>query len=400
MIKSVKKFKKFKHHMLKEIWEQPDVVMKNILSHLDLKKNKIVFQEIGNMDDLKKIKRFIFLGCGTSFHASLFGNYIFEEITGLPGEFEMADEFNRRKNVIEPNTAFVIISQSGETAEALAAVKKIKKSIPLTGRVPRGGDSAAVSMIIAITNKPNSSLSKLADINIFNNAGPEKAVAATKTFTSSLTLIMLMALYIKQNGTANRHSPRRGRLCRDSELLGTGLRTATVKELKLLPAKIAKVLETEKQIIEIVKKYEQAPVFIVLGENYCYPVALEIALKIKETSYVEAEAIAAGEFRHGPMALINEDLPIIFICLKDDYFQQNLAMMKEIKKQGGKITVISDIIDANLKKIAEQIIHIPKTDNILSPLIAVIPGQMIAYYLSLANGNNPDKPRHLKKFVK
>jgi glutamine---fructose-6-phosphate transaminase (isomerizing) len=390
-----KTLRKFKHNMLKEIWEQPEVVMKNILGHLDFIKNEIVFDEFKNqLDDLKKIKRFTFLGCGTSFHASLFGNYIFEEITGLPGEFELADEFNHRKTVIEPNTAFIIISQSGETDEALAAVKKIKSGrlfVPLTGRVPRGGDSAAAvnALVIAITNKPNTSLSKLADVNILNNAGDENAVAATKTFTSSLTLILLLAFYIKQ------YLPLTGRVPRG----GDSAAAEQVKELKLLPAKIAEVLKQEKQIISIVKKYKEQDVFIVLGENYSYPVALEIALKLKETSYVEAEAIPAGEFKHGPMALVDKDLPIIFICLKDNYYKQNLAMMKEIKKQGGEITVITDASDVNLKKIAEQIIQIPKTANIFSPLVAVIPGQIMAYYLSLANGNNPDKPRHLKKFV-
>jgi glutamine---fructose-6-phosphate transaminase (isomerizing) len=405
--------RKFKHKMLKEIFEQPDVVLKNILAHLDLKKNKIIFQELDKLtDDFKKIKRFIFLGCGTSFHASLFGNYIFEQITGLPGEFELADEFNRRKNVIEPDTAFIIISQSGETAEALIAAKNIKSkklAVPQTGRVPRcdRGDSAATvkgSLVIAITNEPNSTLFKLADINILNNAGPEKAVAATKTFTSSLALILLFALYIKQQFQLMVSVPLTGRVPGGGNSAATRKReiiaiTKIVKELKLLPAKIAKVLETEKQIAEIVKKYKSAPVFIVLGENYSYPVALEIALKLKETSYIEAEGIAAGEFKHGPMALVGKDLPIIFVCLKDDYYKQNLKIIKEVKKQGGDITVISNFIDANLKKVTKNIIQVPKTENILSPLVTVISGQILAYYLSVTNGNNPDSPRHLKKFV-
>jgi glucosamine--fructose-6-phosphate aminotransferase (isomerizing) len=348
------------------------VVLKNILTHFDLKKNKIIFQEFDDFaGDLKKIKRFTFLGCGTSFHASLFGNYIFEQVTGLPCEFEMADEFNRRKNVIEPDTAFIIISQSGETAEALMAAKNIKSKKLI-----------ATSMVIAITNEPNSSLSKLADINILNNAGQEKAVAATKTFTSSFTLIILFALYIKQS------VPLTGRVIRGRDSAAASKREDLAiakinKELKLLPAKLAKALETEKQIIEIVKKYKSAPVFIILGENYGYPVALEIALKLKETSYVEAEGIAAGEFKHGPMALVGKELPIIFVCLKDNYYQQNLKIMKEIKKQGGEIIAISNFIDVNLKKAAKYIIQIPKTENILSPLISVIPGQILAYYLSV-----------------
>lgn len=371
-LKFMAKIKEYK--MLKEIYEQPEVVLKNILAHLDLEKNKINFPEFEHyINDLKKIKRFIFLGCGTSFHASLFGNYIFEQITGRPCEFELADEFNRRQTVIEPNTAFIIISQSGKTAEALKATKKAR-------------DKKA--LVIAITNEPKSPLSKLADVNILNNAGPEKAVAATKTFTSSLALIILLALYIKQSVPPA--------ATRKREFIATA---KIIKELKLLPAKMVGALKAEAQVIKIAKKYKQAPVFIVLGENYSYPVALEIALKIKETSYVEAEAIAAGEFKHGPMALVGKDLPIIFIFLKDSYYQQNLKIIRDIKKQAGDITVISDFFNLNLKKTVNQIIQIPRTENILSPLISVIPGQILAYYLSLANGNNPDKPRHLKKFV-
>ncbi len=397
--------RKFKYKMLKEIYEQPDVVLKNILAHLDLKNNKIVFPEFdGSFEKLKKIKHFIFLGCGTSFHASLFGNYIFEQITRLPGEFEMADEFNRRKTVIEPDTAFIIISQSGETAEALIAAKNIKSkktTVPSTGRVPRcdRGDSAATSIVIAITNEPDSSLYKFADVNILNNAGPEKAVAATKTFTSSLTLIILLALYIKQSVPLTGRVPGAGDSAATAKEKDKAAIVKIIKEIKLLPAMLSETLKSEKQIIGLVKKYKKAPVFIVLGENYSYPVALEIALKLKETSYVEAEGIAAGEFKHGPMALVGKDLPIVFVCLKDDYYKQNLDIMKEIRKQGGEITVISDAADLNLKKAAKQIIQIPKSGKMFLPLIAIIPGQLMAYHLSVLNGNNPDKPRHIKKFV-
>jgi len=360
--------------MLREIWEQPEVVFGNIVSHLNEDTDEVVFGEFdGKRDELEQIRRITFLGCGTSYHASLYGNYIFEELAGLPCDFELADEFNWRKTVIEEGTAFIVVSQSGQTAEAIAAVKKVKTK---------------KSFVIAVTNTEDSSLSRLADVTILNKAGRERAVAATKTFTSSLILLLLFSLYLRQ--IAKRRTGRRSTAAYPhSEIM---------KEIKLLPAKIAAVLSEEEAIAGMIQEYARSNAFIVLGEKYGFPIALEIALKLKETSYVQAEGIAAGEFRHGPMALVHDGLPVIYIC-PEDVHGKSLEFVKEIRREGGDILIISDSSASSLKNIASHMIVVPKTDTILSPFLTVIPGQIMAYYLSVISGNDPDKPRHLRKFV-
>ena len=322
---------KASYKMIKEIKEQPQVVKKIIAKHI--KGKKIIFSEFKDLaGDLSKIKRFIFLGCGTSYHAALYGNLVFEEITKLNCEVEFADEFNKRNPVIEPNTAIVILSQSGETAEAIKAAKIAKSKKVL---------------LISITNNKKSKLAKLSDVNINQEAGEEVAVPATKTFSSQLLILVLLALSIKQNKK--------------------GDNTKVINELKKLPALIKKVIAGEKTIKEAVASLKDQKDIIVLGNKYNYPIALESALKLKEAANVFAEGMATEEFVHGPKALSDK------ICLI-------------------KINRLS--LDICKKKIA-----VPQTSEILQPILLVILLQLLAFYLAMRKGINVDKPRNIKKFV-
>ncbi|MCX6796556.1 MAG: SIS domain-containing protein [Candidatus Falkowbacteria bacterium] len=322
---------KINYKMIKEIKEQPQVIKRIINKHL--LKDKVIFKELNeHISELKKIKRFIFLGCGTSYHSAFYGNLVFEEIMKLNCEVEFADEFNKRNPVIESNTAIIILSQSGETAEAIRAAKLARSK---------------KVFIISITNNKNSKLAKLADVNIDLEAGQEKAVPATKTFSSELLILVLLALFIQQ--------------IKDGKVL------KIVSDVKKLPKLIKGIIAKEKNIKNLAMKLASQKEIIILGEKYNYPIALEGALKLKEAANIFAEGMATEEFEHGPKALSDK-----------------INLIK-INKQS---------LEINGKKIA-----VPKISEILLPILLVIPLQLLAFHLAIQKGIDVDKPKNIKKYI-
>jgi len=362
------KAKKFNHNMIKEIYDQPKITRNIIKKHIDSKRNQVIFREFNNhREELKKIKRFTFLGSGTSYHAAILGNYIFEEMTGLPCEYELAEEFNARRVVVERKTAFIIISQSGETSDALTAAYKVK------------GKGA---LLVALTNNDNSLLAKIADITINIKAGGEKAVTATKTFTAELINLYLLAIHI-----------------RDWQKLSALKTSKLLKELMVIPEKMTRIFKEEPKIKRIAEELKDIRQLIILGAKYGLAIALEAALKFKESAYLKTEGLETRELKHGPMAIVNKNLLTLFIIPKDSIYKTSWLVLKEVKKFGSKTLAITSFDNKSLGKITDNIIFLPKTQEIFYPLLSAVVVQLLAYYLAIAKNKNPDQPRHLKKYV-
>lgn len=354
--------------MLKEIGEQPDIIKDIIEKRVDFKAAGAVFAEFeSKIKILKNVHRLIFLGCGTSYHAAIYGNYVFEELTGLNCEFELADEFIKREAIVETKTAVILISQSGETGDVLRAARLVKE---------KG------AFLISLTNEINSSLTKIADINIYTAAGEEFAVAATKTFTSQVISLGLLAAYI---GGINRKPPTLSR--------------SAIAEFKALPDKAALALKAGRAVKIIAKKYAAEKGFVILGEKYNYPIALEAALKLKETAYVHAEGFATGEFRHGPLAIIDKGFPVIFLAPRDSVYDENVKILKEVKRAGARVIAVTTTGSRRLDAVADDIIRIPAALEMFVPVFSIIPLQLLAYEIALSRGLKVDKPRNLSKFV-
>ena len=371
MVNKLKKVKEIKYanYMIKEIFEQPEVIKNVIKEYIDLKKSTVRFAEFtAQLKKTRKIKRIIFLGCGTSYHAALAGNYLFEELAGLNCEVELADEFKSRKAVVEKDTAIIALSQSGETADTIKAVHLAKEQ---------------GAYIISITNEADSTLERMADVVICTKAGKELAVAATKTFTSQLVILVLIAVFI-------------GRFNKISLAVGKNI----IKEIKQLPKKMKKVLQLDNNIKLIADKYKEAENFIVLGEKYNYPIALEGALKLKETAYLHAEGLATEEFEHGPIAIIDKDFLSVFIAPTDSVFEKNTRVMQKVKRAGSKVIVLTTEGNRKLDSLADNIIYIPSALDVLTPVLSVIPLQLLAYHLAVLKGLKADKPRNIAKVVK
>jgi len=358
----------FDHFMIKEIFEQPETIRNAVRGRMVVSEG---VAKLGGLDDisskLRRLKRIIIVSCGTSYHAGLIGEYMIEEYAGIPVEVEYASEFRYRKPIIDDKTAVIAISQSGETADTLAAIREAKNKGALT---------------IGIVNTVGSTIARETDAGIYNHAGPEIGVASTKAFTSQLSVLVLLAIYLGRQ--------------RDMSLV-MGKRIAS--EMNKIPAKIETVLENSKEIRRIAKKYMGYTDMLYLGRKYNFPIALEGALKIKEISYVHAEGYATGEMKHGPIALIDKNFPSIFIVPDDSVYEKNVSGMQEIKARGGKIIAIATEGNKEIKKIADDVIYIPKTLEMLTPLLSVIPLQLLAYYVGIGKGYDVDKPRNLAKSV-
>lgn len=358
----------YAHFMLKEIFEQPEAVE-------DAIRGRVIAEEgmarLGGLqavaEKLRKIEKIIIVSCGTSYYAGLVGEYMLEEYAGIPTEVEYASEFRYRKPIINKRTAVIAISQSGETADTLAAIREAKNKGALT---------------LGIVNTVGSTIARETDAGVYNHAGPEIGVASTKAFTSQLSILVLLTLMLGRQ--------------REMSLV-TGQRIA--KELKRIPKLIAKVLEQDKEIKKIAKKYAQYRDFLYLGRKYNFPIATEGALKIKEISYVHAEGYATGEMKHGPIALIDKDFPSIFLAPRDSVYEKTVSGMQEIKARGGRIIAVATEGDMEIKKIADDVIYIPKTLEMLTPLLSVVPLQLMAYFVGVARGYDVDKPRNLAKSV-
>jgi len=349
--------KGFKHFMLKEIYEQPSA-LENTLRGRISDKIKLTLNF-----DINKIKRIILLACGTSWHSALIGKTLLENLTDIPSEVDYASEFRYRNPIIKENDLVIVLSQSGETADTLAALREANQKGAKT---------------IGIINAVGSTIAREVGSGIYLHAGPEIGVASTKAFTSQVLSLALLSLYIRQE----KNLPEKKEL---------------IEEIKILPKKISEFLESENNIKEIAKEFKDSKNFLYLGRGINFPVALEGALKLKEISYIHAEGYPAAEMKHGPIALIDEDMPIVFIATKNDLSPKILSNMQEVKSRKGKIIAIKNDNDYEIKKLADYTIKVPDTINELSPIINSLPLQLLAYHIADLKGLNVDQPRNLAK---
>ena len=359
----------FPHFMLKEIHEQPDTTrtVMNGRLHPELGIVKLS-GVIDHRNRILSARRIIICACGTSWHAALIGKYLIEDLTRIPVEVEYSSEFRYRNPVIYPDDVVIAISQSGETADTLAAMKLAKES---------------GAFLFGICNVVGSSIARAADTGCYTHAGPEIGVASTKAFTAQVETLLLLALNIAQEkGTV---SPEQ--------------RQSIIKELPNIPAKIEKILKHDKQIAELAKTFTYAHNFIYLGRGYNYPIALEGALKLKEISYIHAEGYPAAEMKHGPIALIDEEMPVVVIAPKRGHYDKILSNIQEVKARKGKVISIITEGDTDVRNISDYYFEIPDTEECLVPLLSVIPLQLLAYHIAIAKGRDVDQPRNLAKSV-
>jgi glucosamine--fructose-6-phosphate aminotransferase (isomerizing) len=359
----------YEHFMLKEIFEQPRSIMDCMRGRLNLKNSSVVLGGIKDYEEkIVNAKRLIIVACGTSWHAGIVGEYLLEELARIPVEVEYASEFRYRNPIINEGDVVICISQSGETADTLAAISLAKE---------RG------ATILGICNVVGSSISRLTDCGSYTHAGPEIGVASTKAFTAQVTVLTLLALMIgKKKGTIP--SNRFNRI---------------LFELNSIPEKVEEVLKSDKQINFISEIYKDASNALYLGRGINFPVALEGALKLKEISYIHAEGYPAAEMKHGPIALIDEEMPIFVIATKDASYEKVVSNIQEVKARKGKVIAIVTKGDTEVKAIADHVIEIPETDDALVPLIATIPMQLLSYHIAVMRGCNVDQPRNLAKSV-
>ena len=358
----------FDHFMLKEIFEQPETVRNAMRGRLIVEDGAARLDGLNLvLQELRQINRIILVACGTSWHAALVGEYMIEEMAGVSVEVEYASEFRYRNPIIDPHTLIFAISQSGETADTLAALREAER---------RG------ATVLGICNAVGSTIARETHGGVYLHAGPEIGVASTKAFTSQITVIALLTLLL-------------GRMRRISH--GDGVTIA--RALEEIPKQIKTILKQNDAIKEIAKKYYRHNNFLYLGRSYNFPVALEGALKLKEISYIHAEGYPAAEMKHGPIALIDKDMPSVVIALKDSVYEKVISNMQEINARGGKIIAIATEGDKEIKKHAYHVIYIPKTIPMLSPLLSVIPLQLLAYHIAALRKCEIDMPRNLAKSV-
>ncbi|OQX00685.1 glutamine--fructose-6-phosphate transaminase (isomerizing) [Candidatus Parcubacteria bacterium A4] len=358
----------YSHFMLKEIFEEPEAIKNSIRGRLIEGDGMAKLGGLELVEEkLREIERIIIVSCGTAHCAGLVGEYMLEEYAGVPVEVDTGSEFRYRKSIINKKTAVLCISQSGETADTLAALREAKR---------KG------ALVLGITNVVGSTQARETDAGVYNHCGSEIAVASTKAFISQLTVLVLLTVYLGRQ--------------RDMSLV---MGRRIVQEIKKLPKLVEKVL-TQKDIIKkIAKKYSEFNNFLFLGRKYNYPIAIEGALKLKEVSYLHAEGCPAGEMKHGIIALINEDFPTFAICLSDSVYEKMLSNIEEIKARKGLVIALATEGNKEIKKIADDVIYIPKTLEMLSPILASTPLHLFAAYVGLEKGHDIDKPRNLAKSV-
>lgn len=359
----------YPHFMLKEIHEQPNTIIDCIRGRINPETAEVKLSGVElNKDKFLQAGRIIFVACGTSWHASLIGEHLIENLCRIPVEVEYASEFRYRNPIIRSNDVVIAVSQSGETADTLAAVELARKA---------GG------FVYGICNAVGSSIARATDSGTYIHVGPEIGVASTKAFTGQVTVMAMIALAI----------------AREKGTISTERRQAIVKSLIELPETIKKVLETDKMVADLSKIFTYAHNFIYLGRGYNYPTALEGALKLKEISYIHAEGYPAAEMKHGPIALIDAEMPTVVIAVPDHTYEKTVSNMEEIKARGGKIIAVIAQGDSHARKSADYTIEIPTTDECLMPVIVSIPLQLMAYYIAVYKGRNVDQPRNLAKSV-
>jgi len=358
----------YAHFMLKEIMEQPESIRNTLRGRLLEEEGTVKLGGLNITDeDLLKVQRIVITGCGTSWHAGLIGEYMMEELARIPTEVEYASEFRYRNPIVDERTLVVGISQSGETADTLAALREAKR---------RGART------LGLVNVVGSTIAREVDGGIYLHAGPEIGVASTKAFTSQIAALALLTL-------------KMGRLRALSILQGREV----VRALARLPELVATVLAKAPQVEQIAERLQRATNVLYLGRGYNFPVALEGALKLKEISYIHAEGYPAAEMKHGPIALIDDLMPVVFIAPKDAVHQKVVSNVEEVKARGGRVIAIATVGDAALARLADHRIEIPETLDLLTPVLSVMPLQLLAYYVAVRRGCNVDQPRNLAKSV-
>jgi glucosamine--fructose-6-phosphate aminotransferase (isomerizing) len=359
----------FDYFLLKEIFECPEVIENSTRGRMILSEGlaKLGGLEVLDQKKLRNIDRIIIIGCGSANYAAMVGEYMLEEYAGIPVEVEIGSEFRYRKPIIDEKTAVLVVSQSGETADTLASLLEAKRKGALT---------------LGIVNVVGSTIARETEAGVYNHAGPEIAVASTKAFISQMVVLALVTVYL-------------GRM-RDMSMV-TGKRI--LDEIVKLPELVKRVLSQEGEIREIAKKYSIYDNFLYLGRKYNSPIANEGALKIKEISYIHAEGYAGGEMKHGPIAMIDENFPCVFIAPKDSVYEKMRSNMEEVRARGGKIIAITTEGNEDLNDIADDVIYIPKTLEMLTPILACIPLYLFAAYVGIEKGLDIDKPRNLAKSV-
>ena len=359
----------YEHFMLKEINEQPTTIYDCLRGRLDAEKGTITMKGIqDNIEALINAPRYIIIACGTSWHAGLVAEYIIEELCRIPVEVEYASEFRYRNPIINKGDVIIAISQSGETADTLVAIEKAKE---------KG------AFIFGIVNVVGSSISRASHAGAYTHAGPEIGVASTKAFTAQLAVLMMIALKIaKEKGTIN-----------DAKY------TELLVELENIPEKVEAVLRNADLLKPIAEKYKGALNALYLGRGYNFPIALEGALKLKEISYIHAEGYPAAEMKHGPIALVDENLPVIFVATKDEFHAKIVSNIQEIKARKGKVIAVITEGDEIIPSMANDVFFVPPAHEIIAPLLSVIPLQLLSYYIGVLKGCDVDKPRNLAKSV-
>ncbi|MGN6435729.1 MAG: glutamine--fructose-6-phosphate transaminase (isomerizing) [Agriterribacter sp.] len=359
----------YDHFMLKEIFEQPSTIYDCLRGRLDVTQGTITMSGIqNNIDKIKNANRILIVACGTSWHAGLIAEYIIEELCRIPVEVEYASEFRYRNPIIHKGDMIIAISQSGETADTLVALENAKEQ---------------GAVILGIVNVVGSSIARLSHAGAYTHAGPEIGVASTKAFTAQLTVLTMVALMIAKERNTITHD-------RYLHLL---------EELNDVPEKVKQVLETAAHIQEVALKYKDVSDALYLGRGYNFPVALEGALKLKEISYIHAEGYPAAEMKHGPIALVDESLPVVFVATRDAYYEKIISNIQEIKARKGKVIAVITEGDETITAMVDDVLPVPEADELIAPIISTIPLQLLSYYIGVAKGYDVDKPRNLAKSV-
>jgi glucosamine--fructose-6-phosphate aminotransferase (isomerizing) len=359
----------YPHFMLKEIYEQPRSIFDSFRGRFDSDTGQIHMRSMEDYAErLKEIKRLILIGCGTSWHAGLVAEYLFEDLARVPVEVEYASEFRYRNPVLYADDLVIAISQSGETADSLAAMDLAK----------RKGAS-----VFGVCNVVGSSIPRLSDAGAYTHAGPEIGVASTKAFTAQVTVLALMAVGMaKLRGTMNMVAIK-----------------SFFEELEAIPEKIEKALLLNDQMIALAEQYKDAKNFLYLGRGYNFPVALEGALKLKEISYIHAEGYPAAEMKHGPIALIDEEMPVVVIATNSEHYEKVVSNIQEVKARKGKVIAVVSEGNRDLDNMVDHVIEVPETIEPLSPLVNTVPLQLLSYHIAVMRGCNVDQPRNLAKSV-
>lgn len=359
----------YDHFMLKEIFEQPNTIEQSFKGRIKTDNSDIVLGGLHNvMPKLKEARRLIIIGCGTSWHAGLVGEYLFEEYCRIPVEVEYASEFRYRNPIIDEDDVVIAISQSGETADTLAAVKLAKE---------RG------ATVLGICNVVGSSIPRETDGGVYIHAGVEIGVASTKAFTAQVTILTMMAALLGKE---------KGRLSMEDYRV-------IIQELSEVPEKIKTILQSTDHIRKVADKYKDAVNALYLGRGALFPVALEGALKLKEVSYLHAEGYAAAEMKHGPIALVDDNLPVVVVAAKDRYYEKVVSNIQEVKARKGNIIAVVSEGDTQLDKMCDDVFEIPRSHPAVAPLLTIIPLQLFAYYVAILRGTDVDQPRNLAKSV-